>query len=267
MSTGASHRLSDPHDPGPAAPPEPSNPRPALLRQAGSIALAVGPFGIAFGVVAADSGLSLLEAIGFSTLVFTGGAQFAAVSVLGDGGTATAAVAAGLLLNFRLLAFGVVLAPALGGPIWRRAVAAQLMIDESAAVAAGQTEPRWQRFGYLAVGLAVFVTWNATTILGASVLGGAEELIDRAGIDATIPAVFLALVWPRLADGQQRLLALAGAAIALLSAPVLPPGMPIVAAALATVLARPWRTPEAAPGTDDDDSGEADGGHEVEDGR
>ncbi len=243
---------ADPSDPVAERGPDPesawSSPAPAILRQAISIALAVAPFGLAFGVVAAEAGLSLAEAIGFSTLVFTGGAQFAAVSVLGDGGTAAAAVAAGLLLNLRLLAFGIVLAPALSGPIWRRALDAQLMIDESAAVATGQPELRWQRYGYLAAGLAVFVTWNATTILGASVLGGADELIDRAGIDATIPAAFLALVWPRLADGQQRLLAVVGAAIAFLAAPILPPGMPIVAAAFATVLTRPWRSQSSGGG-------------------
>jgi predicted branched-subunit amino acid permease len=189
----------------------------------------------------------LLEAIGFSTLVFTGGAQFAAVSVLGDGGTPAAAVAAGLLLNLRLLAFGLMLAPALRGPFWWRALASQLMIDESAAVGSAQPDRRWQRYGYVAAGLGVFVTWNATTVLGASVLGGADELIERAGIDATIPAAFLALLWPRLADGRQRVLAGVGAAIALLAAPVLPPGMPIVAAASAIVLARPWRAPAPTP--------------------
>lgn len=210
----------------------------------------MAPFGIAFGVIAADAGLSVLEAIGFSTLVFTGGAQFAAVSVLGDGGSTAAAVAAGLLLNFRLLAFGLILAPALRGPYWWRALASQLMIDESAAVASAQPERRWQRYGYLATGLGVFVTWNAMTVLGASVLGGADELIDKAGIDATIPAAFLALLWPRLADAKQRLLALVGAAIALLGAPVLPPGMPIVAAAFAVVLVRPWREPPATDPAD-----------------
>lgn len=234
----ACHRLSD---------NKADNPRAAILRQAASISIAVAPFGVAFGVVAADAGLSLIETIGFSTLVFTGGAQFAAVSVLGDGGTAASAVAAGLLLNVRLLAFGLVLAPALSGPVWRRAVASQLVIDESTAVAAGQHEHRWQRFGFFATGLGVFVSWNATTALGASVLGGADELIEKAGIDATIPAAFLALVWPRLADPQQRLVALLGAVIALIGAPLLPPGMPIVAAAFGVLAARPWRpAPPAA---------------------
>lgn len=233
-----------------------TNPRAAILRQALSITLSVAPFGIAFGVTAAEGGLSVIEAAGFSMLVFSGSAQFAAVSVLADGGTAAAAVIAGLLLNLRSIAFGIVMAPALRGPLWWRALTAQLMIDESTAVGSAQTELRWQRYGYLAAGLGVFVVWNASTILGISVLGGAADLIDVAGIDATIPAAFLALLWSRLADPRHRLLAVAGAAIALLSAPFLTPGLPILASVLAVVLLRPWKDrPEPARPALDDRSG------------
>lgn len=212
-----------------------------ILRQAVSISLAVTPFGVAFGVVCSEAGLSLLEAMGFSTLVFTGSAQFAAVSVLAEGGTVPAAVVAGLLLNLRCLAFGVVMAPSLQGSFpWRMAVS-QLMIDESTAVGSVQTGHRWRRYGFLAGGLGVFFTWNLSTALGVVLLGDASDLIQTAGIDATIPAAFLALLWPRLADRRQRAIAVLGAAIALLVAPVVPPGLPILAAALAVVVVKPWR--------------------------
>ncbi len=217
-----------------------ASPRPAIIKQSLSIVASVAPFGIAFGVTAAEGGLSVVEALGFSTLVFSGSAQFASVSVLADGGTVVAAVIAGLLLNLRSIAFGIIMAPALKGPVWWRALASQLMIDESTAVGSAQNDLRWQRFGYLATGLGVFAVWNASTVLGVSVLGGADDLIDVAGIDATIPAAFLALLWPRLSDPVHRLLAIAGAVIALASAPFLPPGLPILAAATAVVLVKPW---------------------------
>ena len=219
---------------------DPVSPRRAVWRQALSICLAVTPFGLAFGVVCDQAGLSLAEALGFSTLVFTGSAQFAAVTILGDGGTVVAAVVSGLLLNVRSLAFGIVMAPALRGPRWWRALVSQLMIDESTAVGSAQRELRWQRYGYLVSGLGVFVFWNASTVLGASLLTGADDLIERAGIDATIPAAFLALVWPRLLEPTQRLVAGLGAVIALATAPLLPPGLPIIVAAAAVVVARPW---------------------------
>ncbi len=211
-----------------------------ILRQALSISLAVSPFAVAFGVVAADAGLSVWQAIGFSSLVFSGSAQFAAVSVLADGGTAVAAVTSGLLLNLRSVAFGVAMASALKGPIWWRALASQLMIDESTAVGSVQPTDELRRYGYLAGGIGVFVLWNLFTILGVSVLSSSEELIEDLGIDATIPAAFLALLWPRLQSAEQRRIAVVGAGIALALVPVSPAGVPIIAAAGAVVLARPW---------------------------
>lgn len=215
--------------------------RSAIRAQALSIALAVSPFGVAFGVACSEAGLSVWEAIGFSTLVFSGSAQFAAVSVLADGGTAVAAVTSGLLLNLRSLAFGVAMAGALKGPLWWRALTAQLMIDESTAVGSVQRTDALKRYGYLAGGIAVFVLWNLTTVLGVSVLSSSEQLIEDLGIDATIPAAFLALLWPRLADPTQRAIAAVGAIVALVLVPISPAGVPIIAAAGAVVLARPWR--------------------------
>ena len=211
-----------------------------IRRQAIAIAVAVAPFGVAFGVAARDADLSVLEAATFSIFVFTGSAQFAAVTVLSDGGTAAAAVSAGLLLNLRSLAFGVAMAPTLTGSWWWRALASQLMIDESTAVATAQSRPDLRRYGYLAGGLAVFTTWNLATLLGASILSSSEEVITDFGFDATIPATFLALVWTRLLDREQLVLTLVGAALAIAFVPVTPAGIPILLAGAAVVLARPW---------------------------
>jgi 4-azaleucine resistance transporter AzlC len=216
----------------------PQSRRKRILRQALAIAVAIMPFGVAFGIAAREAGLTIYEAMGFSSLVFTGSAQFAAVSVLSDGGSAVTAVLAGALLNLRSLAFGVALAPVLKGSRRFRAFAAQVMIDEAAAVGMAQEEPADRRFGYLAGGLAVFVLWNLSTAAGVLFLGAIDGIVLQAGIDATIPAAFLALLWPRLADARQRTIALGGAVVALATVLVLPPGLPIVAAGLAVALPR-----------------------------
>lgn len=220
-----------------------TNRRPAIMRQAASISFAVMPFALAFGVACTEAGLSTLEAMGFSTIVFGGSAQFAAVTVLGDGGAAPAAILAGALLNLRSLAFGVAMAPALKGPAWWRALVSQLMIDESTAVGTVQETRADQRFGYLAGGIGVFVLWNAGTFIGATALDATGDLIETWGIDATIPAAFLALLWPRLDTRPMQLLAVAGAAIAILTAPILPAGIPIIASAAAVGLLQPWKEP------------------------
>lgn len=212
--------------------------RSRIIRQALSVGFAVAPFGVVFGVACADAGLSWLDAAGFSTLTFAGSAQFAAVDVLGDGGTAAAAIGAGLLLNLRSLAFGLVLAPALDGPWWKRAAMSQLVIDESTAVATAQDDLRWRRFGFLAGGVSVFVLWNLCTLAGVALASVGDDFVTDWGLDAAAPAAFLALLWPRLAgsdgsDGREgRRIALAGAVIAACAIPFAPPGVPILAATL-----------------------------------
>lgn len=206
--------------------------RRAIVRQALSIAASVVPFGVAFGVACSDAGLGWPGALVFCTLVFTGGSQFAAVGVLSEGGSAYAAIAAGLLLSFRSLLYGVVMAPTLAGPWWRRALESQLMIDETVAVASAQTDHADRRFGYLLTGGVLFVFWALAGVAGALLFAGAGDVVLRYGIDAAVPASFLALLWPRLGSSPLRRVALAGAAIAAVSLPLLPAGLPIVAAAL-----------------------------------
>lgn len=214
--------------------------RRAIRRQAASIVAAVAPFGIVFGAAAATAGLDLWQAVGFSALVFGGSSQFAAVVILGDGGSIASAAIAGLLLNVRSLAFGVIMAEALAGPWWKRATMSQLMIDESTAVGAAQAELRWRRYGYLVAGIGVFIVWNLTTIVGFVLFSDASDLITDLGLDAAGPAAFLALLWPRLTVPAQRRTAIVGALIAVVLIPVAPPGVPILASMLGVVVVRIW---------------------------
>ena len=210
--------------------------RATIVRQAGSIALALIPFGLAFGVSCTRAGLNWIQAVGFSTLVFSGGSQFASVGVLGDGGGAAAAIGAGLLLNIRSLVYGLVMAPTLKGSVRSRALASQLMIDEAIAVSTAQSGQRARYVGYLAGGLGVFATWNASTLVGALAFGSSSNLVERLGLDATVPAAFAALLWPRLKQAEARTVAILGGIIALILIPNAPPGIPIVASAAAVLV-------------------------------
>lgn len=208
-----------------------------IRKKALSIAVALIPFGLAFGISCADAGLSVWHAIGFSSLVFTGGGQFAAVGVLRDGGAPVSAIASALLLGLRSLAYGVVMTPHLPGSRWKRALDSQLMIDESVAVGTATKSPGLVRYGYRYGGISVFILWNVSTVVGALIGANAGDLIQKYGIDAAIPASFLALVWPRLQDRDQRPIAALGALIALILIPIAPPGIPIIASGCASVLA------------------------------
>ena len=211
--------------------------RKAMFRQALSIGVSLIPFGLAFGVSCTKAGLSWVQALGFSTMVFTGGSQFAAVGVLGDGGGAVTAIGAGLLLSIRSLVYGLVMAPILKGKFAYRALASQLMIDESIAVSTAQTTAAARRMGYFAGGLSVFFFWNVTTVIGAVALKSNGDLVTKFGLDATVPAAFAALLWPRLKDPENRTVAFLGALIALILIPFAPAGIPIVASGFAVLAA------------------------------
>jgi predicted branched-subunit amino acid permease len=188
----------------------------------------VGAVGVAFGAVASDGGLSLAKALALSALVYGGSAQIAAVGVAAEGGTGGASVVAGLLLSARNLAFGVALAPLLPRPLSRRLAASQVIIDQSAAAALAQPrrDRAWRAFWL--TGVWVLVLWLAGTAAGWALTGAVD--IEALGIDAAIPALFLALLAERLRRPAEMVTAIAGAAIALALVPVAPAGVPILAA-------------------------------------
>lgn len=199
------------------------------------LAVAVGLFGVSFGVLSASSGgMGALPAVVMSMTTFAGSAQFAAASILGGGGQPLAAITAALLLNARYLPIGVSVAPFLRGGVLRRFLQAQLVVDESWAIAAqggGHFDPR----RLVGAGIVLWLGWVGGTIVG--VIGGAA-LGDPVtlGLDAAFPALFLALLVPQLGDRRSVVAALLGATIALSLVPVAPAGVPIIAAAAAALI-------------------------------
>lgn len=179
-----------------------------VLRDGLGIGIATGAYALSFGAIATASGLSVLPAVALSTLMFTGASQFAFVGVLGAGGGPLAAAATATLLGSRNAFYGLRLASLLGvrGP--RRLVTAHLVIDESTVMAVARSDDRAARVGFWATGCAVFVCWNLGSLIGAL---GAEALDDPRvlGLDAAVPAAFLALLAPQLRDTQTRVHAVA----------------------------------------------------------
>ncbi|WP_372594561.1 AzlC family ABC transporter permease [Actinotalea sp.] len=218
------------------------------MRQAAGVSIATGLYGVSFGALSVVSGLDVLQTVALSVLMFTGGSQFAFIGVLGAAGSPVAAVSTAALLGVRNALYGAVVAPLLEVGGARRWAAAQLTIDESTAVAVAQRSPALSRIGFWATGLGVFVLWNVTTLLGA--LAGAR-LGDptRWGLDAAAAAAFLGLLWPRLASRRAQGVALLAALVALTLTPVVPAGLPVLAAAVVAVLAG-WRAPDSAPASE-----------------
>jgi predicted branched-subunit amino acid permease len=153
--------------------------------------------------------------------------------VLGAGGSAVAAVASALLLGTRNTLYAVRLSTLVPERGPRRVLAAQLTIDESTAMATA-APAGLAATGFWATGASVYVLWNLATLLGAL---GAARLGDPGvlGLDAAVPAAFLALLWPQLRDRRRIGVAVAGAALALAAVPVAPAGVPVLLASLAVL--------------------------------
>jgi 4-azaleucine resistance transporter AzlC len=206
----------------------------AGMRAAAPLALAVAAFGASFGILARDAGMGIVPPILMSLTTFAGSAQFAVASVLGSGGAIAAAIAAAVMLNLRYLAIGASVAPALrGGPL-RRLLEAQLVVDESWAIS--QRDGRVERDRLVGAGLTLLVAWCLGTVAGTLGGGALGDPADY-GLDAMFPALFLALVVGQLDSRRARVAAVLGALIALVLTPLLPPGLPIVAAAGGAIIA------------------------------
>lgn len=229
------------------------------MAQAIPIGLAVGGYGLSYGVLAVAAGLSPLLATLSSVIVLAGGSQFAFVGVLAAGGNPMAGAVSGLLLNVRYLAFGLAVAPHLGGGrLLRRLTDAYLIVDESVAAALSSRDGQQAR-RHRVVGVAVVIGWIGATALGAyggQLIGDPEVW----GLDAAFPAGFFALLAPWLRQRRGQIAAVVGAALALLLTPLTPPGVPIIAAGLGALVAMRLM-PEAA-GVNGDNASAVDGGDE-----
>jgi 4-azaleucine resistance transporter AzlC len=214
----------------------------AGLRAIAPLLPAVLAFGVSFGVLSEGAGFGATASIVMSLTTFAGSAQFAIVSVLGAGGTAAAAIVAAILLNARYGPMALSAAGVFRGGRLRRLLEAQLLVDESWALA--QRDGVFDRRIMIGAGLGLYVGWSSGTAVG--VLAG-DSLGDPAtlGLDAAFPALFLALLSPLLGNRDALGAALAGAGIALALTPITPAGIPVIAATAACLVGLRGRSPAA----------------------
>jgi predicted branched-subunit amino acid permease len=201
-----------------------------------SVSFTVGLYGIAFGAAGIAAGFSLLQTCILSLLTFSGASQFAVVGVLGAGGTAISGITTASLLGIRNALYGMRMAPIMNFRGVKRVIGAQLTIDESTGVALGESERGIDamRHGFWLTGIGVYIFWNLFTVLGAL---GAQAMGDPAawGLDAAVPAAFLGLVWPRLTNKKERILAVTAMTLSLVLTPFVAAGVPIISTALLAV--------------------------------
>jgi 4-azaleucine resistance transporter AzlC len=189
---------------------------------------------MSFGVLAIQAGLSPFQAIVMSAVVHAGSAQFATVAIVAGGGGPVPALLAGTLMNARFLAMGIALAPSLtAGPVVR-ALQGQTVVDPSWALA-NRGDGSFDRHLLMGATVPQYLGWLSGTVVG-TVAGDLVGDTDRFGLDAVFPTFFLALLVAELRDPRSRAVALVGAVIALSLVPYAPPGIPVLAAAVAALV-------------------------------
>ncbi|MGE0844870.1 MAG: AzlC family ABC transporter permease [Flavobacteriaceae bacterium] len=156
---------------------------------------AAAPIGLLFGAIAAGKGLSPLEAWLMSALVFAGGAQFTAIELWAYPVPVGAVIFSTLLVNSRHVLMGASLAPKLTAfPPRAKVPALFFMADENWALAERKAARDTVSLAYwLAMSLAMWLTWTTSTGIGA-VLGAAIEDPARYGFDFVFTAMFIGLV-------------------------------------------------------------------------
>jgi len=174
----------------------------AGFRDSAPFILVAGPFGMLFGVLAAEAGLNVLEALSFSLAVFAGAAQFTALQLMQEQAPTIIVLVSALAVNLRMAMYSASLTPYLGAaPLWQRAIAAYFVVDQSYAlsIVKFEAEPDMsvpQRMAYF-LGTCGIVAplWMAATYVGALV---GAQVPDSWGLEFVLPLAFLAMIGPML---------------------------------------------------------------------
>ena len=166
------------------------------LRDGLPFMLVIIPFGMLFGVLAAEQGWSLAEVMAMSVLVIGGASQFTALQLLGEHAPLVIAIVTSLAVNLRFAMYSASLAPHLGAaPAWLRAIAAYFVVDQTYGVAIVRFDrpPRLrlpERLGYfLGLGAATYTPWYFATWFG-TVAG--STIPAGLALDFAVPVTFRA---------------------------------------------------------------------------
>lgn len=224
------------------------------VRQGVPFLLVVIPFGMLFGVVATEAGFTTFQTMAFSSVVFAGAAQFAALQLMVDNAPIVIVMATALAVNLRMAMYSASLAVWLGdAPLWKRALIAYVNVDQSYAVSINRYED--QPDLALADRIAFFfgaVTpvcpmWVVATALGIWV---GDAIPSWMALDFAVPICFLAIIAPMMRTLAHMLAAVASIVLALLFA-----GLPynlglLIAAVLAMIVGAQvelWQARRAVP--------------------
>ena len=195
--------------------------------------IGVFPFGMIYGALALDAGLSAAAAQMMSSMVFAGSGQFITAQLAKDSTPGFVIVLTIAVVNLRHMLYSASLAPYLASVSTRwKMLVSYLLTDEAYAPSINHYEnegikpfSHWFLFG---AGAALWINWQISTALGIF-LGAA--IPDSWSLDFALPLTFIAMVVPVLKNRPAVTAALSAGCVAL-AAYSLPYKLGLIVAAL-----------------------------------
>ncbi len=172
------------------------------IRDVSPLLLGYIPFGLITGVTAVGIGLSSVEAVAMSALMFSGAAQLAAIELMAQPAPVAVIVVTALLINLRFSMFSAAIAPHFRSvPTPWKLVSGFLLSTASFVLSTSEfeTDPSVsRRWYYLGTALPIWVIWVLSTIVGVAI---GARVPPELQLDFVIPLVFIVLLF-KLLDGR-----------------------------------------------------------------
>ena len=181
--------------------------------------IGVFPFGLIYGTLALEAGLSPISAQMMSSIVFAGSSQFVAAQLIHDAAPGIVIVLTIAIINLRHMLYSASIAPYLEqlSPRWK-GLLAYLLTDEAYAATVIHFEEEGltptSHWFFLGAGFSLWFTWQISSALGI-LLGTA--IPASWSLDFALPLTFIAMVIPVLKDRPVIASALSAGLVALLS--------------------------------------------------
>jgi len=216
------------------------------------VAVSIAAYGLVWGVLAGQAGLSVLEVALMSGLVYAGSSQFVALDLWSPRALPVASIIiATAVINLRMLLMTATLRPLFAGtPRWRATLSMFLVSDEVWAMTMAQSAKGAGSTAFmLGAGALAWLAWTGSTLIGR-VLGAVIVDPSTYGLDFAFSAVFLALLFSLWRGRGDLVPWVVGALLAILTAHYVPGQWYVIVGglggSLAGALAESWRTRHVA---------------------
>ena len=189
------------------------------VRDASPLLLGILSFALVAGIAAAEAGLTIVQTLGITVIVFAGASQLAALELLDGGAPLAVVIGTAVVINLRMVMYSASIAPYFAAYRRRtRAVLAYLLTDHAYALSAAEyaeNEDRDRRLYYLGAGGSIWVVWVVGTVAGVGLGTGVPEAW---GFGFAVPLVFLGLLVPAMSNRPKAVAGVVGGAGAVLAA-------------------------------------------------